>query len=913
MLLLTLAATGQQTSVVPTQVNFKGILSDLNGKPWTGTVGVTFYLYKDSEGGAPLWMETQNVTPDKSGRYTVSLGATTSSGLPTDVFVSGEARWLGVQPEGQAEQSRVLLLSVPYALKAGDAETIGGLPASAFVLANSAITKSTTSASPSASSKSTAPPANPAVTGKGVVDYIPMWDTTSDIADSVIFQKTSEIGIATTAPAATLDVNGKTDVRDTLTLFPKSTDSTLVISGTTFKIDQTGKVTFVSGQIFPGTGTITGITTSTGSGLSGGGTTGTLSLKVPSAGITNAMLQSSKIILNANTAGGLTTPGAMTLGSTYTMGLKPCSTNQILQYSGTAWNCAAAGTGTITGVTAGTDLKGGGTSGNVTLNLDTTKVPQLSANNSFSGNQSVTGNLKATGSITGQTANFSANNSTQVVSVTQSGTGSGIVATMPTSVNSYIPAIVGNATNTTGYGIGVQGISAASNGQGIYGWATNSANGTNGYGVSGEADTSSGAGVSGFAGSQLSGASAVGVRGISATSNGIGVDGYESSSTSGIGVRGVTNGRSGVGVAGRWSAGSAIAGAEAGVWGDSSTGLGVLGTTDNSQGVAGWASNNGTGVYANSYNGNGLFATSTNNWAVVGNSPLSGGVYGISQSIAGTYGAYAYGSQSGAGFTTVGVWGDTGFGNGFGVVGTADNGNSFFGKNNTVNHETLYVENDSGFSGGFTPYAARFAGPGSSTYCEIVRDSADNGTGDLICTGSKSAAVPVDGNRMVRLYAVEAADNWFEDAGSGQLANGSATVALDQVFAQTVNGDVDYHVFITPNGECEGLYVTQKSAQDFEVRELHGGHSNTAFDYRIMARRKGFENVRMQDVTADFAHVKQQSDLLAARLEARKQEEKAHPKMEAPAPPQRSPLSSPSSPRTPVLPVEPARLVGSIK
>src|ERR1022692_4142246 len=138
MLLLTLAAMGQQASVVPTLVNFKGIITDINGKPVTGTVGVTFYLYKDSEGGAPLWMETQNVQPDKSGRYTVSLGATTSTGLPTDVFVSGEGRWLGGQPEGQAEQPRVLLLSVPYALKAGDAETIGGLPASAFVLANGA-------------------------------------------------------------------------------------------------------------------------------------------------------------------------------------------------------------------------------------------------------------------------------------------------------------------------------------------------------------------------------------------------------------------------------------------------------------------------------------------------------------------------------------------------------------------------------------------------------------------------------------------------------------------------------------------------------------------------------------------------------------------------------------------------------
>src|ERR1700727_263295 len=59
-----------------------------------------------------------------------------------------------------------------------------------------------------------------------------MWDATSDIVDSMIFQKTSEIGIGTTAPAATLDVNGKSDIRDTLTLFPKGTDYALAVNRT---------------------------------------------------------------------------------------------------------------------------------------------------------------------------------------------------------------------------------------------------------------------------------------------------------------------------------------------------------------------------------------------------------------------------------------------------------------------------------------------------------------------------------------------------------------------------------------------------------------------------------------------------------------------------------------------------------
>ncbi len=72
----------------------------------------------------------------------------------------------------------------------------------------------------------------------------------------------------------------------------------------------------------------------------------------------------------------------------------------MLAWSGSAWACSSAGTGTITGVTAGTDLTGGGTSGNVTLYLDTTKVPQLATPNTFTGNQTVNGNLSATGVVT---------------------------------------------------------------------------------------------------------------------------------------------------------------------------------------------------------------------------------------------------------------------------------------------------------------------------------------------------------------------------------------------------------------------------------------------------------------------------------------------------------------------------------
>jgi len=64
---------------------------------------------------------------------------------------------------------------------------------------------------------------------------------------------------------------------------------------------------------------------------------------------------------------------------------------------------------------------------------------------------------------------------------------------------------------------------------------------------------------------------------------------------------------------------------------------------------------------------------------------------------------------------------------------------------------------------------------------------------------------------------------------------------------------MEYHVFLTPKGDCEGLYVSNESASGFEVHELRNGHSSIGFDYRIMARRSGYEKVRLADKTKQFA------------------------------------------------------------
>jgi hypothetical protein len=95
---------------------------------------------------------------------------------------------------------------------------------------------------------------------------------------------------------------------------------------------------------------------------------------------------------------------------------------------------------------------------------------------------------------------------------------------------------------------------------------------------------------------------------------------------------------------------------------------------------------------------------------------------------------------------------------------------------------------------------------------------------------------------------MESPELWFEDFGSAKLARGRALVKLDANFAKVIKRG-DYRVFVTPEGNCRGLYVRRKSANGFELRELTGGKSDVAFSYRIVGRRKDIKRQRFARLT----------------------------------------------------------------
>ena len=171
-----------------------------DGQPPAAVETVTLAVYGEETGGTSLWQETQRVAVDAEGRYTLLLGATQPDGVPLDVFASGQAQWLGItfHRPGDVEGARMRITSVPYALHAADAVTLGGRPASDFLLTPTRNGLATTgAASATTGADTTVNPLNVVLTGtpNALAKYV----NADDVGPSAVSEASGRVGINTGA------------------------------------------------------------------------------------------------------------------------------------------------------------------------------------------------------------------------------------------------------------------------------------------------------------------------------------------------------------------------------------------------------------------------------------------------------------------------------------------------------------------------------------------------------------------------------------------------------------------------------------------------------------------------------------------------------------------------------------------
>jgi hypothetical protein len=282
---------------------------------------------------------------------------------------------------------------------------------------------------------------------------------------------------------------------------------------------------------------------------------------------------------------------------------------------------------------------------------------------------------------------------------------------------------------------------------------------------------------------------------------------------------------------------------------NNSTGDGIRGyTTATSPAYAGLYGANlggggGSGVYGYSSAGIGVRGGSSSGRAVVGNSQFNDGVVGTS---GGTSKSGVYGEHSAAGY---GVFGRSATGQGMGATGGGDAsgvdqvGDLLLGG---VRGELLAAGDRLNLSSNGDIWLILDRNNNDTNACVYGYNSAGGSTAIWCENGAKSAIIQTESYGSRALYVIESPEVWLDDLGSAQLVNGSVVVPFDPVFAQMINAQVPYHVQVTPLGESAGLYVAEKRADGFVVREVGGGTSNVAFDWRVSAKRLGLEDLRSE-------------------------------------------------------------------
>lgn len=119
--------------------------------------------------------------------------------------------------------------------------------------------------------------------------------------------------------------------------------------------------------------------------------------------------------------------------------------------------------------------------------------------------------------------------------------------------------------------------------------------------------------------------------------------------------------------------------------------------------------------------------------------------------------------------------------------------------------------------------------------------------GTLNVSGAKNAIVKTT-KGWTQINAYETAENYFGDLAKVNTGSGSKVkVMMDSLFLETVNTNVDYHVFVSSYGA--GYAWVSEHSKDYFI--IESNVPNLEVGYEVKAKRLGYENTRLE-IDEDF-------------------------------------------------------------
>jgi hypothetical protein len=110
------------------------------------------------------------------------------------------------------------------------------------------------------------------------------------------------------------------------------------------------------------------------------------------------------------------------------------------------------------------------------------------------------------------------------------------------------------------------------------------------------------------------------------------------------------------------------------------------------------------------------------------------------------------------------------------------------------------------------------------------------------------------GNNNTVLYTNVSTDATVQTSGYASLINGESNIAFDEVFAHAVSSETPIVVTVTPDGNSNGVYLSEVSNSGFKVIENNGGKSNVTITYIAIGKRAGYENPQLPQEVIDVEY-----------------------------------------------------------